>query len=427
MNRRKFLQSSMAISVAASVEARAALPAKRFVFTNRKLGTIYNNDPDNLLYGCLANGQVLASDFRAAVGFMLDGKIQVLAQEVGLPDPVLYPTKVGTTWDKYLAEVSRKTWPNSPDDTLGSALAKFLAAGHDPLALTIEVCRKRGVAFVAAYRMNAEDWYQNTWELSEFGRAHPDWRIPNTGALDPAVPEVYEERMKIFTEVAEKYDIDGIEFNYRRWTHMISNPLENHRILTRMVRETRQMLNTVAQRKGRQRLLLGVRVGPSLADSPGTEYSGGNVKNDISCRELGLDVKTWIDEELVDYVAPCLFWPRWPGLPKTPKFVALTKNKNVGVYPTLFPIPKWIDEGPIAKDDVARRLRYRGELGAIALQCFQEGAHGLSTFNWVQHHQPAMVKSPLRKEWGVGCLKEQMAILPHFRSEAALREYLHLT
>lgn len=426
MNRRKFLQGSMAFTIASSIGAMATLPAT--TFANQRLGTIYNNDPDNLLYGCLANGQILASDFRAAVGSMLDGKIQVLAQEVGLPDPVIYPTKVGTTWDKYLVEVSRKTWPNSSgDDELGPALAKFLAAGHDALALTIEVCRKRGVALVAAYRMNAEDWYQNTWELSELGRAHPNWRIHNSGALDPAIPEVYEQRIKIFTEAAEKYDINGIEFNFRRWTHMISNPLENHPILTRMVRDTRQMLNTVARKKGRPKLLLGVRVGPSLADPPGTEYRGGNVKNDISCHDLGLDVQTWIEQELVDYVAPSLFWPRWPGLPKTTQFVALTKNKNVGVYPTLFPIPKWIDEGPIAEDDVAKRLRYRGELGALALQCFQEGAHGLSTFNWVQHHQPAMVKSPMRKEWGAGCLKEQMAILPHFRSEVALREYLHLT
>ena len=187
------------------------------------------------------------------------------------------------------------------------------------------------------------------------------------------------------------------------------------------------MLNTTARKKGRKKMLLGVRVGPSLADPKGTEYPGGNVNNDISCRDLGLDVKTWIEEELVDYVCPSLFWPRLPGLPKTAEFVALAKGKNVGIYPTVFPIPKWLEEGPINEDDVAKRLRQRGELGAAALQCFADGADGLSTFNWVQHHQPGMVKDPMRKDWGLGCIKEQMGILPHFKSAAALRQYLKLT
>lgn len=38
------------------------------------------------------------------------------------------------------------------------------------------------------------------------------------------------------------------------------------------------MLDETARKKGRERLLLGVRVGPSLADPPGTEYPGGNAR-----------------------------------------------------------------------------------------------------------------------------------------------------
>ena len=175
-----------------------------------------------------------------------------------------------------------------------------------------------------------------------------------------------------------------------------------------------------------------LRVGPSLADPPGTKYAGGSVHKDISCRQLGPDVKTWIEEELVDYVCPSLPWPHLPGLPKTAEFVALARNKNVGIYSTIFPLPGWIEGSldtpettrPIAADDVARRLRYREELGAAALPCYQDGADGISTFNWVQHHQPGMVKHPGRTEWGLGCIQEQMAILPHFRNAAALRQYL---
>ena len=52
--------------------------------------------------------------------------------------------------------------------------------------------------------------------------------------------------MKIFGEVASKYDIDGIEFDFRRWFHMVSNPEKNHVVLTRLVREARKMLDETA-------------------------------------------------------------------------------------------------------------------------------------------------------------------------------------
>jgi len=241
--------------------------------------------------------------------------------------------------------------------------------------------------------MNGEDWYRNTWLLSDFGSAHQEWRIRSTGktgpeftgVLDPAIPEVYAHRMAIFREVAERYDIDGIEFDWRRWCHMISNPLQNHAILTRMVRETRHMLDAVAERKGRERLLLGVRVCGSLdtpeavANYPGAVCPG----TDLSCTELGLDVRTWIAEELIDYVCPSLFWPRLPGLPWTREFVELARGKNVGIYPTVFPLPAWAEDAtaPIL-DSLEARRRHKDEIVQAALQCYADGADGISTYNW---------------------------------------------
>ena len=426
-DRRGFLKAGLVISVLGP-ELSKGLVAGKGMKDNRKLGLVYNNDLDNILYAS-SGKDITPEEYRRAVGHLLRGRPNILAQNVGLPDPVIYRSQVATTHNKYLAEVSQLTWPNEkPTGELNTAAAvsRLLGLGTDPLAISIETCRQHDVMIVASYRMNSEDWYQNNWMLSDFGRAHPKWRIPGAGCLDPAVPEVYEHRMKIFAEVAQQYDFDGIEFDFRRHIQMISNPRQNYPVLTRMVRETRRMLDETARRKGRQKLLLGVRVGPSLADPPGTEYPGGNVKTDLSCRDLGLDVETWIEEELVDYVCPSLFWPRFPGVPKTAEFVALAKTRNVGIYPTVFPIPHWIDEGPLAVEDVAKRLRYRGELAAAALQCYRDRADGISTFNWVQHHQPGMVKNPMRKDWGLGCIKEQMAILPHLASASALKQYLRV-
>ena len=370
-----------------------------------------------------------------------------------MPDPVIYRTREATLFDKYLEEVHGTLWPDSDYSSReADAFASLLRAGTDPFTLTIEACRERGVLVAASYRMNAEDWYQGTYLLSDFGRAHPDCRVPlpdaekqcsidagddplltHAGCLDPAVPEVYEHRMRIFREVAETYDIDGIEFDFRRWCHMISNPLENHPILTNMVRDTRKMLDDVAEGKGRERLLLGVRVGPSL-DTPeaAAGYQGSASPGaELSCKELGLDVKTWIAEELVDYVCPTLFWPRWPGHPYTREFVQLAAQKDVGIYPTLFPMPAWLDadESPhkaIEPDQTERMMRYKNEFCETALQMYADGADGISTFNWYFHLHLARMPNQWQAYYGygMGASAVQKRVLSMLGDPEALRRYL---
>ena len=387
----------------------------------KQLGTVYN--------ACMSTNftvssgpQITVKEYRDIVGWIVTAQPGVLAQNVGLPDPVSYRSEVATSYDKYVG------------GHIAEAVGALRKAGTDQLALSIEVCREQGVLIVASYRMNSEDYGKRQLDLSDFGRAHKDWAIAGRNCLDPAVPEVYGHRTAIFREVAENYDIDGIEFDFKRSHHMISDPLKNHTILTQMVRDTRKMLDEVARRKGRKKLILGVRVEPILAGELDHEEFPGvrsGAPGNRSCRNSGLDVETWIKEGLVDYVCPTFFWPKWPGLPRTAEFADLTRGTNVGVYPTIWPLPAWLphhaEQGParpIGADDRERRLRYRRELGELALQCFADGADGISAYNWVQHHQASMVKNPKRLEWGDGLKQEQMDIFPKFRSEQSLREYL---
>ncbi|MFH1007525.1 MAG: hypothetical protein V1800_08490, partial [Candidatus Latescibacterota bacterium] len=185
----------------------------------------------------------------------------------------------------------------------------------------------------------------------------------------------------------------------------------------------------VAGRKGRARLLLGARVGPMWdgpfdeADFPG---ASSDAANNPSCVDLGLDVRTWVKDGLVDYLCPTLFWPRWPGLPRTEEFVALAEGTEVGVYPTLFPLPAWIEsEASVEPDDRQGLLRYKTELCELALKLYQDGADGISTFNWMPHHQPGMVADPMRKEWGLGALRLQMHIHSLLHDPGLLEAYLH--
>jgi len=399
---------------------------------NRAYGTIFNNDSNNILHASSGPGTSV-EEYKRALNQILDARPGIFAQDVGDPDTVYYRTQVATNAAKYGAEVVMKVWPKSEPEKANrdsAALSKLLELGTDPLAITIEECRRRNVLAVASYRMNAEDFKRGQLDRSDFGRAHKHLAIPGANCLDWAHPEVYAHRMSIFREVADNYDIDGIEFDFRRWTHMISDPLNNHPVLTRLVAETRRMLDDASRRKKRKNMILGVRVGPSIADPPGSEYAGGNVKNDISCRELGLDVKTWIENEYVDYVSPSLFWPRWPGIPKTREFAALAKGHRVGIYPTLFPMPKWLDEDQrpdkaIEPGNTERLRRYKDELTAAALAMYEDGADGISTFNWYFHLH--FSKMPVQWQayygYGMGASAVQKHVLSIMGKPEVLRDY----
>jgi sialidase-1 len=407
----------------------------------KSLGTVFNADDSNVAAALGAEGGNPVEYLRIYHA-LLDLKPGLLAQCVGFPDPVVYPSAIATSMDKHLAEVAEMLvadgiWEQHRRDEDAAGMRQLLAAGTDPLKLAVEACRARGVPVVASYRMNAEDFYQHSWRLSDFGRAHPDFRISGAGCLDPAIPEVYEQRMAIFREVAETYDIDGIEFDFRRWYHMVSNPLENHTVLTRLVHETRAMLDEVAARKGRSRMLLGVRVGPSLDSDPspflfpGIEYPRKPVN--ASCRELGLDVKTWISAESVDYVCPALFLGTLPGMPLTREFVDLAAGTSVGIYPFLCGKSAWMhftlfdDLRPVQRtDDDTALAQYKHDLCTTALAMYEDGADGINTFNWWSHLMDAGVASEqgITNWGGEGALAIQSYVYPILGEPQALRHYL---
>ena len=403
----------------------------------KRLGTIFNSDINNILVACGGEATTPES-YQRAVYAILNMRPGVVAQNVGMPDPVIYRTEVATTWDKYHKQVTELVWPETKPEVAGqqsAAMRRLLEAGTDPLTLTIEACRQRGTPIVASYRMNAEDFYHGTTLMSDFERAHPEWKIPGADCLDPAVPEVYAHRMDIFREVAERYDIDGIEFDFRRWYHMVSNPLKNHGVLTKMVRETREMLDQVARRKGRAKMLLGARVGPSLDSEPDPFMFPGiyydQKPTNASCRELGLDVRTWLAEGLVDYICPSLFLASLPGMPLTAELAALAEGTEIGVYPTLWPLAAWehgIHEMYITlepKDRKALAL-YKDLLCTTALQMYEDGADGISTFNWYSHLHEAYPSLPWPEEpgsSGPGPSLVQTYIYPLLKSRAEIRGY----
>ena len=91
----------------------------------------------------------------------------------------------------------------------------------------------------------------------------------------------------IVTELFERFDVDGVEMDFNRHPAFFRpNEAAAHSYLvTDLVRHVRRRMDEVGAARGK-RILLAVRVPPTLADS----------------RRVGLDVRQWIAEGLVDIV-----------------------------------------------------------------------------------------------------------------------------
>lgn len=117
--------------------------------------------------------------------------------------------------------------------------------GFDPLQVAIDRARKRGVE-LHAYMNVFPGWRSQDYPPPSSGQvwvAHPDWFMcdrmgrkmiprdhnvdPKVGTwysfLNPANPAVQEHVVAVFREVAERYDVDGIHFDYVRYPHEIGD------------------------------------------------------------------------------------------------------------------------------------------------------------------------------------------------------------
>lgn len=262
-----------------------------------------------------------------------------------------------------------KTWHGGiavdPKDQYANP--KSLAdAGHNPPKVIVGECHKRGLDAFVSLRMNDIHDGQHprdTWpnpELATFKRQNPDWLVEDLdwwSALNYAVPQVRELKLKVIEEFFERWDFEGIELDWLRHTLYFTRGTEreNGPHLTDFIRTVRRRLNRRAQRRGRP-IEIAVRVPERV------EW----------CLEAGFEVPTWIQEDLVDLLILGQGLTEAPGLSE---FRSLMKNRRLPIYPSLTSYGNGYEISP---DEVIR---------GSAANLWQDGADGLYTFNWF-HYGP---------------------------------------
>ena len=187
-------------------------------------------------------------------------------------------------------------------------------------------------------------------------RAHPDWVLRTWwkhGLWNFAVPQVRQLTVDSLREVAERYDLDGVQIDFAR--HIPCLPpgrqweLRHH--VTELMRMARRMLLEVARRRGRP-ILLAAKVPRNLA----------------GCRVDGLDVET----------GPVSGW--WTSSRSAPARWTSTWAVSAGSRrAATFSVQPCLDDHHATDGYRYPPIElFRGVFG----NWWQEGADAVVTFNW---------------------------------------------
>jgi uncharacterized lipoprotein YddW (UPF0748 family) len=214
--------------------------------------------------------------------------------------------QVRSRGDAYYRSVY-EPWAENLTGTLGKD------PGWDPLAFLINEAHRAGIevhAWVNVYKVRANGQVPITAPL-HISRAHPGWMFNyhGEGWLDPGIPEVGTYLLNVVMDIARKYEIDGINFDYLRYPgrdfpdgdsyrkHGLGIPRDRWRKsnLDRFVTECYDRLTAL-------RPLL------KVGSSPLGIYGSDTGFVSTAAGEYYQDTRSWLKTGKLDYVAPQVYW-----------------------------------------------------------------------------------------------------------------------
>lgn len=337
-----------------------------------KTRVIYHDDAQSLAEAPAEGTEEFLREFLAREAAM--APVTTFCYLAATPDVCTYDTKAGEVYGDRLKEASG--W--------AVGIRALRAQGTDVLKVVCSELRGRGLEVLATVRMN--DTHHRSLDPSnpgcpQFALDHPEYVIKqpdgrtNETALDYSHEAVRAHRLAIMRELAEDYDIDGLELNFCRWAKHF--PRDQGRakagIMTAYVGRIRQMLDEAARKRGRSALTLGMRVPEGIEP----------------CWLAGLDPKTWVEKGWIDYLVvstwnetdPQIRVDEFSGFTKGTKCQLLVAMGNM-MGGTWRGLPKVSRRGVAQfRDSYSGMLLTAAEARACANNYYCWGADGVSFWN----------------------------------------------
>lgn len=206
--------------------------------------------------------------------------------------------------------------------------------GYDPLQFMLEEAHKRGMkvhAWFNPYRVSVNTKPRTVAELNRTLSMNPasvfvlhrDW-IRTAGdrfVLDPGIPEARDWITSIVSEVVSRYPVDGVQFDDYFYTESSGSTLDD----SQTFRKYGQGFSSKADWRRHNTQLLVEQVSRTIKQlKPNVEFgispagvwrnrsqdpAGSNTRGAAAYDESYADTRLWVQEGLLDYIAPQLYWP----------------------------------------------------------------------------------------------------------------------
>ena len=352
-----------------SKDGLAAYRAERRKAAHRQRRIIFNNDgDDHLIDGAASVEAFLARRTTPLLKSQVDTVFYCTSRPFGM---FTHNTKVGDV-------LTTKTGFRSGRNNIVSDLIDM---GTDPLRVMTECCHKNGIEVFWSMRMNDTHDVGHTPDkphffFSTFKKTHPECLLgsrekrPKHGqwcAVDFAQPAVRQFLLRVFEEVCNGYDIDGVELDFFR--HLvffktvadggIATPDELD-MMTELVRSIRAITEAAGMRRGRP-ILMAIRTPDSVG----------------YCKGMGLEIERWMAEGLIDLFVAAGDFRLNPWGYST----ALGRRHGIPVYCDLDPAIGASTETALSRNSIAA-------LCARAMNVWAAGAAGIYMFNHFNPRHP---------------------------------------
>ncbi|AFJ47036.1 glycoside hydrolase family 10 protein [Shimwellia blattae] len=206
--------------------------------------------------------------------------------------------------------------------------------GFDPLRFILDEAHKRGIkvhAWFNPYRVTVNTLPATIAAMSATrGQSpssvylqHPEWIRTAAGrfVLDPGIPAVRDWITSIVTEVTDNYPVDGVQFDDYFYTESSGAVLDDNQTFWQYGqafdskpawrRHNTQLLIEQVSRAIRQHkpeIVFGISPA-GIWRNRSQDPAGSDTRGAATYDESYADTRLWVQQGLLDYIAPQLYWP----------------------------------------------------------------------------------------------------------------------
>ena len=202
----------------------------------------------------------------------------------------------------------------------------------DPLKFIVDECHKRGLecyAWINPFRYtgnNISDKPYGAGELN-YENSHPEWLMKNhyQYVLNPGLPEVHDQIVKVCKEIITKYDVDGLVMDDYFYPQGGTDYVVDADLYQKYVENggtmdqgdwRRDNINRMIDRLGKELKAVKpwIRYGVSPAGGAGKSAAehglpGSPATADWQYGQIYSDPLAWMFNGSIDFISPQLYWP----------------------------------------------------------------------------------------------------------------------